>query len=84
MNKEEEREYWPRLVREAQKYGRLTVKELADALHVSERDVAYWKAGLRRPTGFVAVRFYQLRAKIISADPAYHAHLFISETLLEK
>lgn len=74
---ETESQYWARLVRETQKYSGMTIAQIADALGVSERDVAYWKAGERRPTGFVAVRFYQLRASIIISEPSYPAHLFI-------
>lgn len=74
---EVETQYWARIVRETQKYSGMTIPQIADVLGVSERDVAYWKAGERCPRGFIAVRLYQLRASIVSAADAYPAHLFI-------
>lgn len=65
MTKEEEYEYWARLVREVQRYSGMTMQELANKLGVSLRDVVYWKSGERRPMGFVAVRFFELRRDII-------------------
>ena len=67
MDKEEERsDYWPRVVREAQKYGGLTLQGLADFLRVSRREVCHWKAGDSRPTGMIAVRLYEYRCGVMS------------------
>lgn len=65
MTKEEEREYWARLVRETQRASGLTLEALADRLGVTPRDVSYWKSGDRRPTGLVAVKFFELRRDCI-------------------
>lgn len=61
MNKQEEFNYWPRVVREAIRFGNLTVEALAEKLDVSPREVYYWQAGDRRPTGMIAVRLYEFR-----------------------
>ena len=67
MNKEEERtNYWPRVVREAQEYGGLTVERLAEKFGVSAREVYHWKAGRRRPTGMLAVMLYEFRCVVMS------------------
>ena len=63
MNKEEEREYWPRVIREIQKLSGMTIEQLAERIGLSEREISYLKAG-RRPTGIVAVRIYEIRCHL--------------------
>ena len=63
MNKEEEKQYWPRVVRETQKLSHMTLQQLADKVGICVRELVYLKAG-RRPTGIVAVRLYLYRAQL--------------------
>lgn len=66
MNKEQEKLYWPRVVREAQKFGHLTLQAIANYLGVTSRDVSHWKSGRSRPTGMVAVKLYEWRCTLMS------------------
>ena len=68
MNKTDERLWWARCIREIQKLSGETLEELADRWQVAVREVAYWKAGKRRPNGINAVRVFE-----------YRAHLFMVE-----
>ena len=64
VERPEERLYWARVVREVQKLSGLTVDALALKLKVSPREVAYWKSGVRRPTGMVSIRLYEYRCHL--------------------
>lgn len=65
MEKEQERQYWARVIHEIQRASGLTVVKLAEALNVEVRDLRYWRSAQRRPTGIVAVRFYEFRKKLL-------------------
>lgn len=65
VSHETEREYWGRVVREVQRLSGLTLEQLGDKFGVSDRDISYWKAGERRPTGMVAVRFFEYRRELL-------------------
>lgn len=65
MDKEEERVYWARVVREIQHLSGMTLQQLADYLNVDARNVKYWKSGHRRPTGIVTVRLYEYRRALM-------------------
>ena len=71
MDKKEELIYWPRVVREAQKHGLLTLEDIAKYLGVTSRDVSHWKSGRSRPTGMVAVRLYEWRCTLMSGTTVH-------------
>ena len=60
MEKEEEREYWRKIIQELQAV--MTIAQIAEAVMVEPRQVWRWKEG-DRPTGMTAIRVYQLHAK---------------------
>lgn len=64
MNKEEEREYWPRVIREVQRLSGETLEELATRFHVDRRTIVNWKSGMCRPSGFVVVQLYEYRESL--------------------
>ena len=60
MNREEEKEYWPRLINELNE--KFTLEYLAREFGVSERQVSNWKKG-ERPLGFKAIKIYLFHGK---------------------
>ena len=58
MDRQEEKQYWLTLIQDLQKHG-LTLARIADAVGVSERQVAAYKAG-ERPRGTKAIDLYKL------------------------
>lgn len=60
MNAIEEKEYWRRLVEELQAV--MTIRQMSDALDISERQIANWKTG-DRPKGMMAIKVYTLHVK---------------------
>lgn len=63
MTKEEERQYWPRVIQELRQAG-YSLDKIAIILGASLRQVENWKAG-HRPTGLWAVRLYEARRDIV-------------------
>lgn len=72
MDKEEEYEYWARVIRETQRLSGMTLKELAGYLGVDQRSVKYWKSGKRRPMGLVALRLYEYRVELYRLGTVVH------------
>lgn len=66
MTKEEEKQYWRRVIGDVQRAG-YTLAELAKMLQVEVRLVTSWREG-HRPTGLLAVRLYELRRTIVMAE----------------
>lgn len=68
MNREEEKSYWPRVIREVQRLSGMTLEQLAFYLKVDRRSVVNWKSGKCRPSGFVVVRLYEYRESLYLSE----------------
>jgi hypothetical protein len=71
MNNNSEKEYWQRAVREVLEASGETLESFAERMGVSVRQVHNWKHG-ERPTGLVAVRFFEYRRILLTGGIVLH------------
>jgi hypothetical protein len=72
MTRDEEKDYWKRLVNDLQ--GVMTIAEIAVAVGVEDRQVWRWKSGERRPMGMLAVHVYLLHVKRCPTRQCLNGH----------